>query len=330
MIVSYDTIMVMKPPFQINSDILNLCTSIALLIGKCEGMHLNSPKPQLRRQNRIKTIQATLEIEGNTLSIDQVTALIEGKHIRGPGKDVLEVQNAIRAYDLLSQYKVMDIESFLYAHQILLKNIENDAGRFRSSNVGVLKGTKVSHVAPKHSMVPQLMTNLFSFLKNDSDTHVLIKSSVFHYEVEFIHPFIDGNGRMGRLWQTAILVNNYPVFEYLPLESLIKDNQLKYYKVLGRCDAAGDSTEFIVFMLNVINDTLERFIQDARPEVQTAEKRLDKAKENFVNNWFSRRHYLALHKEISTATASRDLLFGINHGILSKRGEKALTMYQFS
>jgi len=330
MIVSHDTIMVMKPPFQINSEILNLCTSIALLIGKCEGLHLNSPQPQLRRQNRIKTIQATLEIEGNTLSIDQVTVVIEGKHIRGPGKDVLEVQSAIKAYDLLSQYKVMDIESFLYAHQILLKNIENDAGRFRSSNVGVLKGSKVSHVAPKYSMVPQLMSNLFSFLKNDKDTHVLIKASIFHYEVEFIHPFIDGNGRMGRLWQTVILVNNYPVFEYLPLESVIKDNQVKYYEVLGNCDAAGDSTEFIVFMLNVIHDTLERFILDARPGVQTAETRLDKAKKNFVNNWFSRRQYLALHKDISTATASRDLLFGINNEILSKRGEKALTMYQFS
>lgn len=319
----------MKPPFQINAESLSLCTDIALLVGKCEGLNIALPQPKLRKQNKIKTIQATLEIEGNNLSLEQVTALLEGKRVIGSSKDILEVQNAIKAYDKLSKYNVIDVNSFLSAHAILLDKIQDDAGKFRVSNVGVLKGSTVSHVAPKYTMVLKLIDDLFSFMKKDQDVHVFVKSCVFHYEIEFIHPFTDGNGRMGRLWQTAILANSYPVFEFIPLESIIKENQVTYYDVLGRCDKKGDSTEFIIFMLKIIWQTLNDFILEAKPLTQTPELRLEAAKNQFKDSLFSRKQYLALHKDISTATASRDLLLGIKKDLLKKEGEKALTKYSF-
>ena len=176
-----------------------------------------------------------MEIEGNTLSEEQITALLENKRVIAPQKDILEVQNAIKVYNQLSKFNPYRLRDLEKAHSILMKGLIDNAGKLRTSNVGIVKGSKVEHIAPNGSIVMGLMNNLFEYLKKDKEL-LLIKSCVFHYEFEFIHPFLDGNGRMGRLWQTLILMQQYPVFEYLPVESLIKQKQREYYKKLSESD----------------------------------------------------------------------------------------------
>jgi Fic family protein len=210
-----------------------------------------------------------------------------------------------------------------------MQGLISDAGKLRSRNVGVLKGDKVTHMAPKHTQVEALLDRLFVFLKKDIQTPLLIKSCIFHYELEFIHPFIDGNGRIGRLWQTIILAKHNPVFEYIPLESLIKKKQKTYYHVLGQCDAKGNSTLFIEFMLKIISEELKNFLKTLSHQPQTPQSRLARAQENFKDQKFSRKEYRYFHKSISTATASRDLAYGVKHKILKKMGQKVLSSYQF-
>ena len=319
----------MRPPFHITAEILNLCAEINRLLGQFEGLKIPVPQPQLRRQSRIKTIFSSLAIEGNRLTEQQVTDLINNKRVVGPQKDILEVKNAIKAYDLIHTYKYSRLGSLLKAHQAMLNGLAEDAGSLRVRNVGIFKGREVAHLAPKHQLVPKLMGGLFAFLNRKDNLNPLIKSSVFHYELEFIHPFSDGNGRMGRLWQTVILLKYHPLFEYIPVESIIREKQKEYYKVLAQADKAGDSTRFIEFMLKVIFQAAREFLANVKPQTETAKTRLKLAGDHFQKNPFSRKDYLAFHKNISTATASRDLLFGVKRKILQKSGSKALTIYQF-
>lgn len=204
MILSNDSIK-MKPPYEITNKVLTLITSISEKIGEINANHLYKPATELRKRNRIKTIQSSLEIEGNTLTEDQITALLENKRVIAPQKDILEVQNAIKVYDDLKQFNPLKIKDMEKAHQMLMNGLIPNAGKFRTTNVGIVKGSQIEHIAPSGGMVNGLMKDLFSYLKNDKDL-ILIKSCVFHYEFEFIHPFLDGNGRMGRLWQTLILI----------------------------------------------------------------------------------------------------------------------------
>jgi len=243
LIVSNDSIK-MKPPYEITPKILKLLTSISEKIGEVNATFLNKPSPQLRKQNKIRTIHSSLKIEGNTLTEEQITALIENKRIIGPQKDVKEVINAIKIYENLEKYNPLSEKSFLKAHQNLMNNLIEDAGKYRKQGVGIVKGSKVEHLAPPYENVPFLMKDLFEYL-SDSEELELIKCCVFHYEMEFIHPFLDGNGRMGRLWQTLILMRKYPVFEFLPFETLISKAQEKYYNALSECDKVGKSTKFI-------------------------------------------------------------------------------------
>ena len=204
LIVSNDSI-TMKPPYEITSSILKLITSISEKIGEVNANLLNKPSQKLRKQNRIKTIHSSLKIEGNTLTEKQITAILENKRVIGPKKDVLEVLNAIKIYENLEEYNPSNEKSFLKAHQNLMEGLIENSGKYRNQSVGIVKGSKVEHLAPPFENVPYLMKDLFEYLKK-SDEIVLIKSCVFHYEMEFIHPFLDGNGRMGRLWQTLILM----------------------------------------------------------------------------------------------------------------------------
>lgn len=319
----------MKPPFEINAEILNSCTTISHLLGQYEGLRHPVPQPSLRRKNRIKTIQGSLAIEGNTLSIDQMTAILEGKRVVGPKKEILEVQNALSAYEIIHQYDIFSFSSFLKAHKLLMQGLVEDAGKVRSKNVGVLKGSKISHIAPKPDRVDALLHDLFLFLKQEKHIHPLILSSVFHYEVEFIHPFSDGNGRIGRLWQSAILLKSHPLFEFIPTESIVKERQGAYYRALEISDNEGKSTSFIAFMLQAIQKALEEFLAEVKPVPQTSEMRLALAKVEFGRRTFSRRDYIRFLKTISTATASRDLLDGTKKKVLIKTGQKALTSYRF-
>ncbi|MGJ1437449.1 Fic family protein [Sphingobacterium siyangense] len=317
----------MKPPYIITSETLKLISSISERIGEINAAHLYKPTPELRKKNRIKTIQSSLEIEGNTLTEEQITALLENKRIIAPKKDILEVQNAIKVYDKLNDFNPYELKNLEKAHSVLMNGLIDNAGKLRTTNVGIVKGSKVKHIAPSGTMVKGLMKDLFAYLKKDADL-ILIKSCVFHYEFEFIHPFIDGNGRMGRLWQTLILMQQYPVFEFLPIESLIKQKQDAYYTKLSESDKEGSSTPFIEFMLGIILTALEELLQTQNKTLRL-EDRISLFKEKIGQNKFHRKDYLQNFKNISAPTASRDLKWAVEQNILKKFGEQRLTEYQF-
>jgi Fic family protein len=316
----------MKPPYEITNKILALYGQITEALGICQSILLVKPEAKLRKQNRIKTIHSSLAIEGNTLNIEHVTALIENTHVVGPKKDILEVQNAIKAYDQLNGYKPKQLKDFLKAHYVLMNGLVNNPGKFRKSQVGILKGKEVAHIAPGYDMVPGLMNDLFEYLKNDNDLEI-IKSCVFHYEMEFIHPFEDGNGRMGRYWQTRLLMNVNPIFEFVPIEKVIRDNQEEYYKVLEISDSSGTSTAFIEFMLNVINKSLRDTIAESTPATSDYTKRVEYALSQ-LNGWFDRKEYLNICKGISTATASRDIKQLLQDGLIESSGSGRMMKYR--
>lgn len=314
----------MKPPYEITTPILKLISSISEKIGEVNANYLNKQSPQLRKQNKIKTIHSSLQIEGNTLSEEQITALIENKRVIGPQKDVLEVLNAIKVYENLESLNSNSEKSFLKAHQTLMQNLIEKPGKYRTKGVGIMQGSKVSHVAPPAGNVIGLMKDLFSYLKNE-DELTLIKSCVFHYEMEFIHPFLDGNGRMGRLWQTVILMEKYPVFEFLPFETLISETQNDYYKSLELSDKSGQSTIFITYMLNVIDKSLENLL-GLNNRTMTDLDRIEYFIK-FGKNQFSRKDYMNVFKDISSATASRDLKRAVELNILKTVGSQNNTKY---
>ena len=249
-----------QPPFNLTHPMLSLVADIAELIGIWNTAQGGELVPQLRRGNRIKTIQASLAIEQNTLTLEQVTAVLDGKTVLGPPKDVQEVKNAFVAYDAMPGWQPYELADLLAAHNILLHGLADDAGRIRSADVGVYQGKRLVHMAPPASRVQLLLTQLLDWLKS-TDAHPLIASCAFHYEFEFIHPFSDGNGRMGRLWQTLILSKWQPTLAYLPVESLIKHQQADYYRLLNQADKAADCSEFIVFLLEAIKTALLQAIQ---------------------------------------------------------------------
>ena len=317
----------MKLPYKVTTRIIEQIASIAGKIGEINAAYLYKPPTELRRKNRIKTIQSSLQIEGNSLSHDQVTAIIENKRIIAPLKDILEVKNAVKAYENIDSFNHTSLTSFCKAHGILMNGLIENAGKIRTKSVGIVKGSKVTHIAPPGDIVKSLVRELFDYLKKDEDL-LLIKSCVFHYEIEFIHPFMDGNGRIGRLWQTVILRQYSPVFEFLPIESLIKSRQSEYYQVLGESDNKGDSTEFIEFMLQIINESLEELLTNQNVNL-TSQDRMTIFKEIIGKSSFKRQDYLRSFKDISTATASRDLKIAVDNGILHKSGDKRTTSYKF-
>lgn len=324
LIVSNDSIN-MKPPYEITSEILRLITSISEKIGELNANFLNKPSPQLRKQSRIKTIHSSLKIEGNTLSEEQITALLENKRVIGPKKDIKEVLNAIDIYENLDRYNPLNEKSFLKAHQNLMNNLIENAGKYRNQGVGIVKGTKVEHLAPPYENVPHLMKDLFKYLKNPNEIE-LIKSCVFHYEMEFIHPFLDGNGRMGRLWQTLILMEKYPLFEYLPFETLISNDQEKYYNALSESDKSGKSTKFIEYMLNVINISISEVLNFNNRTLSEKDRLEYFSSLNKIE--FTRKNYMDVFKDISPATASRDLRKGVALNIFEKIGTMNKTKYK--
>ena len=314
-------------PCQITSELVNTLAAIAESIGQLEGVNLIQPGPQLRRKNRIRTIQASLAIEGNSLTRDQITALLDKKHVIGPPQDILEVQNAITAYRRLTEFKPLEMDSFLKTHGIMMKGLVKDPGSLRQGPIGVIRKNNIFHEAPDWKKVEFMMQALFRYL-NESDDHHLIKSSRFHFQLEYIHPFIDGNGRMGRLWQTRLLMVYHPVFEFLPVEDLIREQQQAYYDALATGDDTGDCTVFVLFILTQIAKSLKQLIEETRGVTLTAENRLGIARHAFGDKTFSRKEYQNLLKTISPATASRDLHRGVKMGVLKRSGDKRTTMYQ--
>ena len=251
------------PPYEITEDMLGIAAEIMELLGRFSGVGTIEKLPRLRRVNRIKSIHSSLAIENNTLTLKQVTDVIDGKRVLGPQDDVIAVKNAFEVYKGLGEIDPFSIDDLKKAHGVMMKGLVEEAGEIRTSPVGVVnQNGEVVHVAPPVGMVGGLLTGLFDWLK-ESNVQMLIKSSVFHYEFEFIHPFRDGNGRMGRLWQTALLSSWKPVFQWVPIESVIKDNQEEYYKAITISTSEGKSNRFILFMLGAIRSAIRDIVLDA-------------------------------------------------------------------
>lgn len=256
------------PPFTMTEEITVLLGEIAQYVGLITAFETLHPNPVLRRENRIRSIHSSLAIEQNTLTLDQVTDVVNGKRIHGPSKDIIEVKNTYEVYNKASMFDPYNVKDLLRAHGIMMNGLVKEAGQFRSGNVGVYHGDRLIHAGTPARYVPDLIRQLFLWLQK-SKYHPLIKSCVFHYEFEFIHPFADGNGRTGRLWQSLLLQKWQPVFAWLPIEATVHEHQDEYYRVLQMADNAGESTIFIEFMLRMICETLRQIAktQNERQDV---------------------------------------------------------------
>lgn len=248
------------PPFHITDEITNLVAAISEQIGRITILSHGNLNPRLRRENRIKTIHSSLAIEHNSLSLEQVTAILDGKRILGNPNEIQEVKNAYETYEMLLSLNPYSVSDLLKAHQTMMAGLIPENGTFRSGGVGVFDGEVVIHLAPPARLVPVQIQDLFHWYQT-SKIHPLIRSAIFHYEFEFIHPFADGNGRMGRLWHSLLLGSWNEIFYWLPIEELIRSRQSEYYHALGQSDQAADSRVFVEFLLKVILDSLEEIIE---------------------------------------------------------------------
>lgn len=258
-----------SPPFLLTAAVLRYVSAIERSVGRFEGLQVRRPQPMLRKRNQVRTIQGSVAIEGNTLSLEQVTAVLDGKRVVASRREVLEVQNAIRAYELADTLDARDESDLLRAHGVLMKGLLATAGRYRTGAVGIMKGTKVAHVAPPWRLVPKRVADVLDWL-SAAEVSRVVGAVVAHHELLFIHPFDDGNGRLARLWQQVALLEVSPVFAYVPTESLIRERQQDSYDVLARCDRAGDATAFLEFGLQALSDGLEELLGGAAPRGEGA------------------------------------------------------------
>ena len=271
------------PPFTITEKVIHLIAGISEQVGSLNArIGSDVPSPMLRKKNQIKTIHSSLAIENNTLSLKQVTDIIEDKHVLGAPDEIQEVKNAIEAYRLMTDLDAFKEKDLLRAHGLMMKNLVRNAGHYRQEGVGVFDGNgNCLHMAPPPDRVPALMGDLFQWVKT-SKTHPLIYSCVFHYEFEFIHPFIDGNGRMGRYWQTILLSRWKGLFAWIPVETIVREHQQKYYSVIAKCDAVGESTLFVEFMLQCLLEAIENYEETEEDDTNGLHDKLrDKLRDKF-------------------------------------------------
>ena len=323
----------LSPPFKITNDILNLVYEIGELVGKISAEKEFEKNLTLRKENRIKTIYSSLAIEQNTLTLEQVTDVINGKRVLASLKDIKEVQNAYEIYERLDELNENSVKDLLLAHKIMTSELIKESGRFRSKNAGVYQGEKLIHMGTLPEYIPELINNLFLWLKNSKE-HPLIKAAVFHYEFEFIHPFQDGNGRIGRLWHSLILSKWKKFFAWLPIESLVQKYQKEYYIVINNSNKDGESTEFILFMLEIIKETLIELVETQKMTDKVIDKMTDKNKERVKllmkyldqNNSISNKEAQSL-LGISEATARRFLNSLVKENLLVAVGEYKARKY---
>lgn len=264
-----------QPPFHMTDKIINLTAAISEQLGQIKILSKGSITPHLRKENRIRTIHSSLAIEHNSLSSEQVTAILEGKRILGNPVEIREVKNAYTAYEMMLTLDPYSVDDLLKAHKAMMNELISESGRFRSGGVGVFNGKDLVHMAPPANMVPGQMQDLFTWYKT-SEIHPLIRSAIFHYEFEFIHPFADGNGRMGRLWHSLLLGHWNEIFYWLPVEELIRSRQNEYYEALGKSDSDADSSAFAAFLLQVILDTLQNTAVVGNGEEEQTDPLIDK------------------------------------------------------
>lgn len=315
-----------KPPFEITNQIISDVAEIAELMGKFSVTNQLSTNPTLRRSNRIRTIYGSLAIEQNTLSLEQVTAVLDGKQVLAPPKDIAEVKNAYEIYERLDQLDPYSVDDLLTAHGILTRGLVEESGQFRSRPVGVVDSQgNILHFGTLPRYVPDLVMELLDWVKT-SQVHMLIRSCVFHYELELIHPFADGNGRVGRLWHTLLLSRWNPVFAWLPVESIIHDRQPEYYAAINASNDAGESTVFIEFMLSAIKASITEAMEVSDGMMdEMSDKKMDKA----TQRWKKIEAYLKTHDYImnadvrelcgvSSATANRILVKMVSSNKITK------------
>ena len=272
-----DNNQIYSPPYEITPLIVDLVERIGEFLGRIsvdEGHPVSTPR--LRREAQIQSVQASLDIEGNTLSLEKVTAVLDGKRVLGAPREIQEVRNAFAAYEQLDSLEPGNRDDLCRAHALLMYGLVDAPGTFRTTSVGIQRGDDVVHVAPPAERISQLLDDLLEWLQT-TEAHPLIASSVFHYEFEFIHPFMDGNGRLGRLWQTLILGRWKPVFFMIPIESVIRDQQTDYYGALSRSDDTGNSTPFIEFLLTAIMAACRQLTGEVAGDVAVEVKKLLKA-----------------------------------------------------
>lgn len=310
-----------NPPFEITDNIITLVADICELTGKLTATHGLSTNPTLRRSNRIRTIHASLAIEQNTLSLEQVTAVLGGKQVIAPPKDIAEVKNAYEIYDHMEKMNPYSADDLLAAHGVMMRNLDAEAGQFRSGAVGVVNHEgKVLHIGTLPRYVPDLTLKLLDWVR-DSELHMLIRSCVFHYEFEVIHPFADGNGRIGRLWHTLLLSKWNPIFAWLPVESIIHSRQEEYYNSINRSNAAADGTAFIEFMLAAIKASLTEAV-NVSDEMSDATSKQESRNET-IARFLAQNSYI-MNADVrrlcgvSSATANRILSALTANGALEK------------
>ncbi len=318
-----------RPPFAITGAILASVGRIERQLGRLDGLQRPAPAPALRRTIAVRTVVATLAIEGESVRGDQVTAILDGKRVVGPAHELTAARNALAAYAMAPRLRPERERDLLAAHAALMKGLVDDAGKYRRGNVGVVTEGRVTHVAPKAERVPHLVRDLLAWLRLDAEVDPMIRSAVAHYELELIHPFSDGNGRMGRLWQHVLLVKADPVFAHVPVEAIVRDRQEAYYAALSASDRAGASTPFVELSLATVADALDELVAALEPTRLDAAARLGRAQEALGERTFSRAEYAALLQPLSGATASRDLAAGVDRGLLDRQGDKATARYRF-
>ena len=307
-----------KPPFEITTTILDQITEIAELVGHASISLEKSLNPTLRRTNRIRTIYSSLAIEQNTLSLDQVTAVLNGKRILAPPKDIEEVKNAYEIYEVMDSLDPYSVDDLLRAHGVLTKGLVEESGRFRSRPVGVVdKHGNILHFGTLPDYVPGLVADLLDWVRN-SDYHMLIKSCVFHYELELIHPFADGNGRIGRLWHTLLLAQWKPMFAWIPVESIIHDRQNEYYQAINQSNDAAESTVFVEFMLSAIKSALTEAVSVDNAENTTGDTRWRRIEDFLKEHETVTNADLRTMFDVSPATANRILAKHVEEGKLQK------------
>lgn len=293
-----------KPLFHMTDRTVTLLAEISEQVGRITVLQEGAISPHLRRENRIRTIHSSLAIEHNSLSLDQVTAILDGKRVLGNPNEIKEVQNAYEAYEMMLRLNPNSVEDLLTAHKLMMQGLVHENGKFRSGGVGVFDGDRLVHMAPPAHLVPKLIQDLFDWYK-DSEMHPLIKSAVFHYEFEFIHPFQDGNGRMGRMWHCLLLGQWKELFFWLPVEELIQSKQAEYYDALGKSDKAADSAVFVELMLEIIRDTLKDTTVVGRSIDQDSDQVTDQ--DSPINRLLS----VLGNEELSTAEIMKRL--GLSH-----------------
>lgn len=308
-----------KPPFEITNTILDEIAEIAELVGHVNASFGLSTNPTLRRTNRIRTIYSSLAIEQNTLSLEQVTAVLNGKHVVAPPKDIAEVKNAYEIYEIMDSLDPYSVDDLLRAHGVMTKGLIEESGCFCSRPVGVVdKQGNILHFGTLPDYVPGLVVELLDWVR-DSEFHMLIKSCVFHYELELIHPFSDGNGRIGRLWHTLLLTQWKPMFAWLPVESMIHDRQDEYYQAINRSNNEVESTVFIEFMLSAIKEALLEAVQTGRAENRsTEEQRWHQIKYFLEKNGTITNADVRKMLGVSAATANRILATMTEKGRIKK------------